>query len=161
MTNTTNELLQLLRTRYRIDISDDQFNVLKSVLTLYNIKPMQIRIELENNTDNFINNIHLTKKAVFKRLGTEIDLDDVLYMLHTIPFGSDEKYEITYPCKLKYQSRHENDASIYENMRQNVALIRRIYMRSNRDNSNIQETFTLMVLNQNLNVTAGIMFEAI
>ena len=153
-----NKLMDLLKDQYKINISDDDYNRLKMILCTYNVNPSSIRIEVENNRDNFINNIHLIKKAIFRRNHVEFELEEVLFMLDPIAYGSDEYFDTNYPKRVCYKKTRECELKEYENITQNIALVRNFSLIS-RENAIISEHFTLMIYNKDLNVIAGIIFE--
>ena len=155
-----NDLLVLLRNQYKLDITNEQYKTLKSILTLHNVTPMMIKIELENNIDNFVNNIHLTKKIDVNRMRVIIDEEDVLYIMHPVAYGFDEKYKVGHPTVI-IDRRYEISPDEYKDMEQNVALIRSVYIAKTVNESIQEEKYTLMIYNKNLNVTAGIMFESL
>jgi hypothetical protein len=155
-----NDLLDLLRNQYMLDITDQQYNTLKSILTLHNVTPMMIKIELENTIENFINNMHLTKKIDVNRMKVIIDEEDVLYIMNPIAYGFDEKYKVGHPT-VGIDRRYEISPDDYKDMKQNIALIRSTFISKTVNESIHEDKFTLMIYNEDLNVTAGIMFESL
>ena len=149
-------LLDLLRNDYKLRFSDCNFKRLASILSLYRVEPTKIRIELESNKDNFINNIHLLKKAVFRRNHTEIELEDVIFQLHPIVYGSSEYFDINYPKHVVHKKIFEPDED--QELHQNCAVIRNLSIRA-RDDVVVDERYTMMIYNENLSIIAGIRFE--
>ena len=151
-------LLELLQKTYRLKISDSNYKRLTALLDMYQINPSDVHIELENNKENFINNIHLIKNAKFMRKHTEIELEDVLFQLQPIVFGSSENIDMNYPKRIIHRKIY--DAPQAQVMHQNLALIRNLTIRA-RDDSDpiISERYTLMIFNDRLDVFAGIRFE--
>ena len=152
----TNSLLDLLRNDYKLRFSDSNYQRLVSILNMYRVDPLKINIELESNKENFINNIHLLKKAVFRRNHTEIELEDVIFQLHPIVYGSYENIDINYPKHVIHKKVYEPEQA--PDMHQNCAVIRNLLIKV-RNDAIIDEHFTLMIFNDSLDVIAGIRFE--
>jgi len=156
--NKESGFYKLLTETYKLNITDDEYHRLITVLNHYKIEPGKLRIMVEDSVESFLLNIHLLRKVNCSRACTDIVFDDLLFMLHQVPYGYDEEWNISVPKVAKYKAAIE-DSEILE-MPQNIALIKTLKIYS-RETTEITENFYLAIYNSELNVVAGIRFEKI
>lgn len=150
----------MIETDYGIKLTDEQYLRLTDTLNMYGVNANNINIEVESNLENFINNIHLTKIFQFKKAHTLVEIEDVIYSMVPITYGSYEKFDLLYP---KYY-RNTTDRDIEHincKIKQNIVLIRRLKFDSHDEDKVCKNHYTLMIYNKNLNIHAGIRFENI
>ena len=153
--------LSLLTFDYKLDMTEEQYTRLTDILTMYEIEPTALHIEVQSDYASFINNIHLTKKIDFRRAHTSIELEDVIYQMIPEKFGCYESIQTIYPAHIKHTIDHclpFNEE--YKRPDQNMVLIRTLSYDSDHMHR-LNERYTLMIYNKKLNVHAGIRFEKI
>jgi hypothetical protein len=153
-----NGFYKLLTETYKLNISDDDFKRITTVLDRYNIEPGKLRIMLEDSVESFINNLHLIKSIECTRVHTRFDIDELIFILHQVPYGFTESINITFPVKVKHNKMIQ-DPEILK-MPQNIAVIRTLTIEA-RKQAAVSERFSIIVYNDELNVVAGIRFENI
>lgn len=153
----SDSLLTMLREDYQIDITDADYKRLTDTLNMYQVSPQSIRIDLQSDIANFVNNIHLMKSIKFQRLHTEIEMEDVIYQMKPMLFGCYEEINTAYPSHFHTSINHDVP-DINEPVHENIVLIRTMKY-SSRDAIPFLEKYTLMIYNKELDVRAGIRFE--
>jgi hypothetical protein len=156
--NKESGFYKLLTETYKLNITDDDYHRLITVLDHYKIEPGKLRIMLEDSVESFITNIHLMRKVECARTHTDIVFDDLLFLMREVPHGYDEEWSISIPQLAKHKASVA-DPEILK-MPQNLALIRTLQIQS-REKVDISEKFFLAIYNDELNVVAGIRFEKI
>ena len=159
MTMMETTLLDELRNEYKIHITDEEYERLVEIMSMYNVNSYTCGIDVQCNMENFINNIHLTKQIKFHRAHTSIELEDVIYCMKPMTYGAYDSIETVYPYHFTKRVNHEVK-KIDNKMLENVVLIRTIKYDS-RNSHRYTEHYTLMIYNAALDIHAGIRFEKI
>jgi hypothetical protein len=155
---TENGLRDLLTNTYKLDISDNDFHRLTSVLNNYNIPPDKVHIIVKDTLETFINDMHLYRKIHFSRNHTEIDFDDIIFELNPVTFGITESIIMNYPKSLK-RTVTIDDPEV-PGMKQNLVIIRTLAINV-RDEALMDEHYVFVIYNEKMNTIAGIRFEQI
>ena len=141
-------LYNLIRDDFKIDISDLDYERLCDTLSMYDVQPTAIHIDVHSNLETFMNNIQLMKKIDFRRAHTHIELEDVIYYLHPMTVGCYEK------------TVNRDIPRIDEDLTQQLCLVRTLKYET-RGLPDWEESYTLMAYSNKLTVRAGIRFEKI
>lgn len=149
----------LLKDSYKIEIEDNDFLRLQSVLNTYGLNERNCTITLYNDLASFMNALHLAKTIEMTRMQCKVELDDIIYEMTPTLHGETRKIEIHYP---KWVNR-TNDivAEDYNKlMHQNVVILRTIRL-GVRTAAEYDEKYTMIILNTALDIRRGVMFEKI
>lgn len=152
-------LYNLIRDDFKIDISDLDYERLCDTLSMYDVQPTAIHIDVHSNLETFMNNIQLMKKIDFRRAHTHIELEDVIYYLHPMTVGCYEKISTIYPSHF-LKTVNRDIPRIDEDLTQQLCLVRTLKYET-RGLPDWEESYTLMAYSNKLTVRAGIRFEKI
>ena len=139
-------LYNLIRDDFKIDISDLDYERLCDTLSMYDVQPTAIHIDVHSNLETFMNNTH-------------IELEDVIYYLHPMTVGCYEKISTIYPSHF-VKTVNRDIPRIDEDLTQQLCLVRTLKYET-RGLPDWEESYTLMAYSNKLTVRAGIRFEKI
>ena len=150
-------IIEMFEDKYKLKLSEKDKARINEFFKKSDINQDNVKIEVMSDKGAYINNSFLNRTLHFNRINPQIELEDVLFSLHPIQFGTYTDISLSYPKKSSHD--YYVDSYIYNEFDQNIIIIRSAKFDSVFNRFDIR--YIISIYNKDLDVRNGIIFEKI
>ena len=141
---------------YKISFSDLERKRFLNFFSTSNIDETNCKVEVQSSIENLINNAIVTRHFNLSRLHTDITVEDIVFSLTPMHWGSETNISISYP---RMRGTLSIVDPIVQDIDQNIVIVR--VLEYDNTTNQFTERYVILVYNKKLDVKGGIIFEDI
>lgn len=153
----------MMADEYGIVLFDDECEEIISVMDEYRIQPTEVTFQVETSWETYLNSLIEYRRLNFKRSQFDILISDVIYEMYPNPntYPVDENIDCIYPHHVHHRLSTNVKETRFDKETHNIAIIRELNIVCKENEKSINNYYTFVILNTELDVRAGIRFESI